>query len=240
MLADLPGGPWAPPCLEPWTCLVSSRPLASLSPAPPSVHGDDVGLGQCLTQQQSCSWAHVSRMKTSSRMSPGGPWCPHSLPALRRMPAQGGTAWTRTDGRDAAGRAHDGALSKPHDTLRREHDSGQNHSPSAPRPGTSARGALPRMTRAHGLLGVLGDCPRTVYNSCRLEAPCRPTAGLAHSPGLSCPREHGAASKRKDLPRRLQKGPPTRCKEASSASGAGEEQCCIPSVFNMGEADPLS
>ena len=159
MLADLPGGPSAPPRLGPWTCLVSSQPLVSVSPAPPSVHGDDVGLGQCLTQQQSCSWAHLSRMKTSSWTSPGGPWCPHSLPALRRMPAQGGTGWTRTDGRDAAGWAHDAAPSGPRDTLRREHDSRQTHGPSAPRPGTSARGALPWMSLCTWTDGCPGRLP---------------------------------------------------------------------------------
>ena len=139
---------------------------------------------------------------------PWGPWCPHSLPALRRMPAQGGTGWTRTDGRDAAGWAHDAALSGTGthcggNTTAGRLTARRPRGPALP-PGELLHGC----PHAHGLMGVLGDCPRTVYNSCRLEAPCRPTPGPARSLGLSCPREHGAASKSKDLPRRRQKGPP--------------------------------
>ena len=158
---------------------MSPQPLASLSPASPSVCGDNVGLSQRLTQQQSCSWAHVSRMKTSSRTSPGRPWCPHSLPALRRMPAKGGRGWTRTDGRDAGRTGSRRSSFWARDTLQWEHGSRKNQGPSPCGPALLLGELVHGCPRTHELKGVPSDCPQTIYNSWRLEAPRRPS----HRPG---------------------------------------------------------
>lgn len=131
---------------------MSPRPLASLSPASPSVRGDNVGLSQCLTQQQSCSWAHVSRVRTSSWASPGGPWCltrSLHLEGCQPREAQAGPGQT---GETWAGRAHNGALSGPRDTLLREHDSRQSHSPSPHGPALPLRELFHGCPRAHELM----------------------------------------------------------------------------------------
>lgn len=78
-----------------------------------------------------------------------------------------------------AGRAHDRALSGPRDTLQWEHDSRQNQGPSPHGPALPLRELFHGCPRTHELKGVPSDCPQTIYNSWRLEAPRRPS----HRPG---------------------------------------------------------